>query len=83
MPDIGDSMSKHATANQHQEKKYHAYLLRLWCSESPGSMCWRASLEDPRSGQRVGFENLEQLFAFLLERTEEKTRPDAGAQKVT
>jgi hypothetical protein len=35
---------------------------------------WRASLEDSRTGERIGFANLEQLFAFLLEQIEGNTR---------
>jgi len=30
---------------------------------------WRASLEDPHSGERRGFADLESLFAFLKEQT--------------
>jgi len=45
------------------------YILRVWRTESP-VLTWRASLEDPRTGERIGFENLEHLFAFLMEQTE-------------
>jgi hypothetical protein len=49
-------------------KKYRSYILRLWC-EAP-DRCWRASLEDPRTGKRMGFASLEQLFAFLMEQAD-------------
>jgi hypothetical protein len=49
-------------------KHYRSYLLRLWC-EAPDRR-WRASLEDPRTGKRIGFASLEQLFAFLMEQAE-------------
>lgn len=43
------------------------YLLCLWRSDEPGNFNWRASLEVPESGKRVGFANLEQLFAYLMD----------------
>jgi hypothetical protein len=49
-------------------KQYRSYLLRLWC-EAPDRR-WRASLEDPQTGKRIGFASLEQLFAFLMEQAE-------------
>jgi hypothetical protein len=42
---------------------YYAGLLRLW---REGAGCpWRASLQDAESGERLGFADLEQLFAYL------------------
>lgn len=56
--------------------RHRVYLLRMWRAKSrdPG---WRASLEEPRSGQRIGFASLEQLFAFLMEQAE---RDEKGIQ---
>jgi len=31
---------------------------------------WRASLENPETGQRIGFSGLEQLFVYLMDRCE-------------
>ncbi len=45
--------------------QYRSYLLRLWCEASDRR--WRASLEETRTAKRIGFANLEQLFAFLME----------------
>lgn len=55
-----------------ESSPYRAYLLRLWQADREASGCagWRASLEDPRTGERLGFASLEQLFAFLLAFTE-------------
>jgi hypothetical protein len=53
-----------------------SYLLRLWCSNAQGASCWQASLEDPYTGQRIGFANLEHLFAYLMELTEGHARID-------
>ena len=56
-----------------QERRYLSYLLRLW-QESGGSSdpvgdppLWRASLESPQTGARLGFASLVDLFAFLVE----------------
>lgn len=49
---------------------YHSYLLRLWCTEQTEWGCWRASLEDSHTGERIGFASLEELFAFLMEQSE-------------
>jgi hypothetical protein len=43
---------------------YHSYLLRLW-REGEDGVAWRASLHDPRSGERQGFRSVDELFAFL------------------
>ena len=48
---------------------YIAYLIRLW-SETPG--VWRGMLEDPNSGERIYFKNLEELLAYLRDRVTEK-----------
>jgi hypothetical protein len=44
---------------------YRSYLLRLWRASDGDLPIWRASLEDPHTGERRGFAGLEQLFAFL------------------
>ncbi|HSL43991.1 MAG TPA: hypothetical protein VK897_11210 [Anaerolineales bacterium] len=56
-----------------------AFLLHL--SSSSGQ--WRASLEDLERGKRLGFSNLEHLFAHLMDLTENslKRRPDPDAAK--
>jgi hypothetical protein len=46
-------------------RRYLSYLLRLWQASSGGEMVWRASLEDPHSGERRGFACLAELVAFL------------------
>jgi hypothetical protein len=55
------------------KKGYRSYLLRLWRAETP-DQGWHASLEDPRTGERIGFASLEQLFAFLMDRVEGDTK---------
>ena len=54
---------------------YLSYLLRLWReNDSEGAhgietVVWRASLERPQAGERQGFANLADLFAFLESET--------------
>jgi hypothetical protein len=43
------------------------FLLRLWCVDESGRSNWRASLELPEFGQRLGFATLEQMFVYLLD----------------
>ena len=44
---------------------YSSYLLRLWQTASGGELVYRASLENARTGERVGFSNLDDLFDYL------------------
>jgi hypothetical protein len=48
-----------------RERRYLSYLLRLWQEDSGVPEQWRASLESPRDGERLGFASLDELFAFL------------------
>ena len=68
-----------ATTNDPNPKQYRSYLLRLWRAETLDT-CWRASLEDPRTGERVGFACLEQLFAYLMEQVERDAKKVTGEQ---
>jgi hypothetical protein len=54
--------------NQLTQADYHAGLLRLWREGAGGA--WRASLQDVESGERFGFADLEQLFAYLRRLTQ-------------
>ena len=47
---------------------YLAYILRMWATDRGEAARWQASLEDPSTGRRIGFANLEELFIFLMER---------------
>lgn len=48
------------------------YLLRLWCVDESGGFNWYASLEIPKTSERIGFASLEELIAYLLELTSNK-----------
>ena len=54
-----------------KSRPYIAYLLRLWRVAGTGQAVWRASLEDPHTGERRGFGSLNELVAFLQAATEE------------
>jgi hypothetical protein len=51
-----------------RQEAYIAYMLRLWQAGSRDGMpVWRASLENPHTGERLAFGDVEGLFAFLSE----------------
>lgn len=50
---------------------YLSYLLRLWFVEQKSGGVWRASLEDPHSGKRSGFADMNSLMQFLDQQTQE------------
>lgn len=69
--------------------RYRAYLLRLWQEQTASperAAVWHMSLEDPKTGQRRGFDGLESLLAFLRTEMEEtpwgatKRSSNAGEQ---
>jgi hypothetical protein len=51
------------------ERRYMAYLLRLWQAQEDEGPRWRASLECAGTAERHTFATLEALFAFLDEKT--------------
>ena len=51
-----------------ERHEYLSYLLRLWRVGTEKAV-WRASLESPLTGERIGFASLDALFAFLLQQT--------------
>ena len=60
---------------------YVSFLLRLWRvsdegKSQPGAKKaeWRASLENPHTGERKGFTDLDELFSFLWAQTETTTK---------
>ena len=54
-----------------RQRDYVSYLLRMWQDDSgerlSGSKeaAWRATLQSARTGERVGFASLDDLFDFL------------------
>jgi len=56
---------------------YFSYLLRLWGGGN-GESIWRASLENPMTGERRGFASLKELFAFLQAQADGQTSPTSA-----
>jgi hypothetical protein len=61
-----------------RQRRYLSYLLRVWqesgvdpphLSAPRRPPLWRASLERPEGGERLGFASLVDLFAFLESET--------------
>lgn len=50
-----------------------AYVLRMW----PAGEVWQASLQEVKTGRRIGFSSLEALFTFLMDATEKHKPPAA------
>jgi len=48
-----------------EQANYISFLLRLWHVDYAEKPAWRALLENPHTGERQGFANLKDLFAFL------------------
>ncbi len=44
-----------------------AFLVRLWRVDGQRHPTWRASVQDPHTGERKGFADLKELFTFLEE----------------
>lgn len=51
---------------------YFAFLLRLWRDNKAESSNWRASLEDPHTGEQKGFASLKDLIAYLVRITKSR-----------
>jgi hypothetical protein len=54
------------------QASYLSYILRLWRLEGEEiqerreeELVWRASLDDPETGERIGFADLDTLFEHI------------------
>ena len=56
---------------------YYSYILSLWLAGDNHLPRWRASLEDPFTGERKGFASLEALFFYL----HQQASPGCGHQQ--
>ncbi len=62
----------------HPQPPYHSYLLRLWqvgTEDTPGQV-WRASLENPHTGEVLNFTSLGRLFEFLVDQCSSEPPPE-------
>ena len=60
-----------------QPPVYLAYLLRVWQVEVQTKPVWHASLEDPHTGERKGFADVQSLIAFLEAEMAHRVQADA------
>ena len=54
------------------KQPYIAYLLRLWQVKQAGELVWRASLENPHTGEQQGFADIESLFTHLRNQAQDQ-----------
>jgi hypothetical protein len=64
--------------NTRDAPEYFSYLLRLWRENGEDGMCWRVSLENAETGERVGFADLDELFDYLNQQTK-SSQAEKGA----
>ena len=58
---------------------YRAYMLRIWRDDTQHIRAndrWRFSLEDPHTGERIGFASVGQLCDYLLTRISPRDQLD-------
>ena len=63
--------------------QYQTYLLRIWRDHNrpDGASPWRFSLEDPHTGARQGFQDLELLMTFLRAQIDPPHSPDIPSKE--
>ena len=72
-------------AGKHRD--YVSFLLRMWQDGGDGGAplkqrtLWRASLQSPHTGERIGFADLEKLFAYLRAQTYDGIREEENQGK--
>ena len=54
-----------------EQSYYQSFLLRLWRVSGNEQMVWRATLENPATGEQQAFAGLDDLFGFLRRETAE------------
>lgn len=55
------------------------YVVRLWSADSPDGPVWRSSVQNPISGERHVFANLEEFFGFIEGQTQLVTEATQAA----
>lgn len=53
-----------------EQSNYQAYLIRIWLVDDDDQTAWRATLENAKTGERLGFSTLQGLFDYLDVKTE-------------
>lgn len=55
------------------------YVVRLWSSDSPTEPAWHSTVQNPITGERHIFANLEEFFAFIEETTRAAADDESAA----
>jgi hypothetical protein len=79
LPGHGTGGRQLETAMTTEQRRYLAYMLRLWQVSSDREPIWRTFLESPHTGERNGFASLDDLFDFL--RAQAGARPKASGKQ--
>ena len=58
-----------------------SYLLCLWRTDEPGNFHWQASLETSKTGKRICFAEIEQLFTYLMDLIEGNLKEQQNVEK--
>lgn len=58
----------HQITGTGKPEEYLSYVLRLWCESKQGGG-WLSSLQNPITGERIGFACMDELFEFLRNKT--------------
>jgi hypothetical protein len=58
-----------------EQPDYISYLLRIWRSNGDKTD-WRASLQNPHTGERIGFASIDELCIFLRKQTDVESKPN-------
>ena len=56
------------TTRDGKTEKYLSFVLRMWCDGKQGGR-WLSSLQNPITGERIGFACMDELFEFLRDKT--------------
>lgn len=65
---LSQAVNAYAKEDLMTERPYFSYLFRCWQSGQGPWLVWRVSLEDPHTGQRVGFATFDDAIDFLKTR---------------
>jgi len=58
-----------------KQPDYISYLLRVWRANGDEAD-WRASLQNPHTGERIGFASVDELCIFLQKQTGVVSKPN-------
>ncbi len=60
---------------------YRSYLLRLW-RRGDAPIAWLVSLENPQSGERLGFPNFQAMLEYLQAELEDSNLEESTPEEI-